>query len=178
MMVTSTMIATFLANTEFFSSFTEEEIMAFIPHVEIVKAEDEAILFEENEPGDAWYMVLTGSVGIVKTMPKGPPHELARLESGDCFGEMALIDDSPRMASAVCHEDSILASISKETFDRLLSQHDPLATRLLKAMASVICGRQRELTCILQDIVDFQEPTTVVNHPDLAQALQRHMTWN
>ena len=178
MMVTSKMIATFLANTEFFATFTEEEIMSFIPHVEIVKAEDEAILFEENDPGDAWYMLLSGTVGIVRDMPAGPPHELARLESGECFGEMALIDDSPRMASAVCHEDSILASISKEPFDALLAEHDPMATRLLRAMASLICKRQRELTSILQDIVDFQEPTTVVNHPDLADALQRHMTWN
>jgi hypothetical protein len=45
-------------------------------------------------------------------------------------------------------------------------------------MAGVICRRQRELTSILQDIVDFQEPANVIDHPELAEALQRHMTWN
>jgi CRP/FNR family cyclic AMP-dependent transcriptional regulator len=178
MMVSQKMIATFLSNTEFFSSFRMEEIVDFIPHIDIVEAEDEAILFEEEDPGDAWYLVLHGTVGIVRGMDGAPPHELARLETGECFGEMALIDDAPRMASAVCHEDTVLATISKNTFDKLLSANDPLAMRLLRAMAGVICRRQRELTSILQDIVDFQEPANVIDHPELAEALQRHMTWN
>ena len=178
MIVTNSMIATFLAHTEIFSSFTREEIMEFIPNFEIITSDDCAILFEENDPGDGWYMLLSGTVGIVRNMPSGPPHELARLESGECFGEMALIDDSPRMASAVCHEDSILAMIPKDTFDRLLAEHDRLATRLLRAMSAVLCRRQRELTTILQDIVDFQEPAATANNPNLTLALQRHMTWN
>ena len=178
MMVTNKMIATFLSNTEFFSTFSMDEIVSFMPHIEIVQAEDEAIVFEENDVGDAWYLVLNGVVGIVRNMPSGPPHSLALLESGECFGEMALIDDSPRMASAVCHEDTILARLSKEKFDELLAMNDPLANRLLRAMAGVICDRQRELTTILQDIVDFQEPKSSLEHPDLANALERHMTWN
>jgi CRP/FNR family cyclic AMP-dependent transcriptional regulator len=178
MMVTDKMIATFLSNTEFFASFSMEEVVEFMPHIVLVRAEDESILFEEDDAGDAWYLLLHGTVGIVRNMPGGPPHELALLETGECFGEMALIDDSPRMASAVCHEDSILASISKDDFDRLLSENDPLANRLLRAMAGVICRRQRELTTILQDIVDFREPEGAMGHPDLANALQRHMTWN
>ena len=178
MMVTDKMIATFLSNTEFFATFSMEEIADFMPHIEIVQAEDEAILFEENDVGDAWYLVLHGMVGIVRNMPNGPPHSLALLESGECFGEMALIDDSPRMASAVCHEDTVLARLSKERFDELLAINDPLATRLLRAMAGVICRRKRELTTILQDIVDFQEPKSSLEHPGLTDALQRHMTWN
>ena len=178
MMVTEKMIATFLSNTEFFASFSLDEIMEFMPNIDLVKAEDESILFEENDPGDAWYLLLHGTVGIVRNMPNGPPHQLALLETGECFGEMALIDDAPRMASAVCHEDSVLASISKDCFDRLLAENNPLATRLLRSMAGVICRRKRELTTILQDIVDFQEPSDPLNSPDLANALQRHMTWN
>ena len=178
MMVTEKMIATFLSHTEFFSGFSMDEVLEFMPHIDIVQAEDEAILFEEDDAGDAWYLVLHGMVGIVRNMPSGPPHQLALLESGECFGEMALIDDAPRMASAVCHEDTVLASLSKERFDELLAAGDPLATRLLRAMAGVLCRRQRELTTILQDIVDFQEPKTSLDHPELASALERHMTWN
>ena len=178
MMVTNQMIATFLSKTEIFSAFSMDEIVAFMPHIEIVQAEDEAIIFEENDVGDAWYLVLHGVVGIVRNMPSGPPHSLALLQSGECFGEMSLIDNSPRMASAVCHEDTVLARLSKEKLDDLLAENDPLANRLLRGMAGVICHRQRELTTILQDIVDFQEPKSSLEHPDLADTLQRHMTWN
>ena len=56
-------------------------------------------IFREGEAGDAAYVVETGSVAIVKTI-EGTAMRLATIGLGGLFGEMAILDGSPRMASA------------------------------------------------------------------------------
>ena len=115
------------------------------------------ILFQEGTLGAAVYVVLEGHVRIERAMPSGPAHELGLLGPGEMFGEMSLVDGAPRMASATAETNVLLARLGRESFEARLDAGEPVATRLLRAMAGALCARQRELTWLLQELVDFDE---------------------
>jgi CRP-like cAMP-binding protein len=63
-----------------------------------------AHVFGEGEPGDKFYLIIEGAVRISRMVPGMGEENLAVLRPGNYFGEMSLIDDAPRSATAVCHE--------------------------------------------------------------------------
>ena len=169
MPVSTTQLAAFLSRTEYFQRCTPEEISQAIDIFDTVKLNSGEYLFREGQRGDAWYMVLQGEVSVVKAGESGPPHTLAQLSAGEGLGEMALIDDAPRMGSVYAMEPTVLVRLSRERFITMLRSNHATATKVLWAMAGVLCKRQRELTYILQELVDdpgprpSPDPTTMAN---------------
>ena len=98
---------------------------------DFVKAGDR--LFEEGDPGDAAFIVESGIVAIAKTV-EGAEVELARLEAGELFGEMAIIDGSPRMARAIAIEDSVVVRIPADALAAKLAKFDPFLQALIKIL--------------------------------------------
>ncbi|MDP6785744.1 MAG: cyclic nucleotide-binding domain-containing protein [Rhodospirillales bacterium] len=88
------------------------------------------VLFTEGDAGDAAYIVHSGSVGIFKEIEDGRI-QLAMLKDGELFGEMAIIDGSPRMAEAVTLEDSVIVKIPKDVLESKLTSHDPFLRALI-----------------------------------------------
>jgi len=62
-----------------------------------------ATVFSEGEPGDKFYLIVEGAVRISRIVPGMGEEALAVLRPFAYFGEMSLIDDAPRSATAVCH---------------------------------------------------------------------------
>ena len=156
-------VSEFLANTSYFSNLSEEAISELIAHTEIVVLADDEELFAEGDPGDAWYLVISGIVIITRSSPSRPPHVLGTLEPGEGFGEMALLDDSPRLGAATAQGAATLLRLPREAFAALMDANHPGTTRLLKAMAMVLSQRLREVTWILQDLVDEPAPSIPVD---------------
>ena len=88
------------------------------------------IVFEENDPGDALYIIARGSARILK----GGAGQvvLAILQAGDFFGEMALLDQEPRSASVEVQQDATMLMIAREDFQRLLLARPHIAFALLR----------------------------------------------
>lgn len=80
---------------------TLESLLGLCP-IDEVRANE--YFFRENDAADAMFVLETGKVAVLKSW-KGGDHLLRTLERGDCFGEMALIDLSPRSASVQALED-------------------------------------------------------------------------
>jgi CRP-like cAMP-binding protein len=95
----------------------------------------DAYIFREHEQGDRAYIIAKGKVEILKQGPEGPI-SLRVLQEGAMFGEMALIDDEPRMASAKAVEGAVdLLEIDKKTFKKKLSLADPFTRGLINILA-------------------------------------------
>ncbi len=98
-------------------------------------------IFLEGEPGKALFIVLDGRVSICR-VGLGSEHRLATLAPGAYFGELALIDDQPRSATARADEPSALLILYKSHFDDLIEGHSTIAVRvmgnLLKALAGYV----------------------------------------
>ncbi|CAL8370057.1 unnamed protein product [Arctogadus glacialis] len=85
------------------------------------------VLFSQGEEGTSWYIILKGSVNVV-IYGKGV---VCTLHEGDDFGKLALVNDSPRAASIVLHEDNChFLRVDKEDFNRILRGVEANTVRL------------------------------------------------
>ena len=175
--VTPDMLVDFLSKTEIFDGFQRAEIEVFAPSLEVVRVEASHTIFQEGTNGDAWFVILDGEVSVTKEMPSGPPHVLSHLHAGESFGEMALMDGAPRMATLYAVEATLLVRLPRDTFLDLLRERSMPAVKLLWAMASVLCRRQRELTHALADLVE-EPDESVRDFEMLGQLLRANITWN
>ena len=178
MEVTDQLLTQFLSKTEIFEGFDTAEIALFVSHLEITKVPASHTIFQEGTTGDAWFVIMNGEVSVTKEMVSGPPHVLSHLYPGDSFGEMALMDGAPRMATLYAVEDCLLARLSRDSFMQLLRDGQMPAIKLLWAMASVLCQRQRELTQVLSDLVEAPDEESVREYEALSQLLRTNVTWN
>lgn len=91
------------------------------------------VLFNEDDKGDVMYLIREGKIKITKG--KGEDEKvLAVLKEGDFFGEMAIIDDSPRSASAIAATSVSLLVIDKETFTSKIKEN-PLIEYILETLS-------------------------------------------
>lgn len=102
------------------------------------------VLFREGEIGEQLYLVLEGKVRISRQISGMGEEALAVMGPGEEFGEMALIDDSPRSADAVAHEACKLLIITREAFEDLLYIHKDLAYEILWNFIKILSGRLRQ----------------------------------
>ncbi len=91
------------------------------------------LLFDEGDKGDVMYLIRQGKIKIIKG--KGEDEKvLAVLKEGDFFGEMAIIDGSPRSAGAVAATEVSLLVIDKETFESKIKEN-PLIHYVLETLS-------------------------------------------
>lgn len=105
-----------------------------------------AMVFREGDQGDKFYLVLEGSIRISRQAPGMGEEALAILRPGSAFGEMSLIDDSPRSADAVAHESCRLFVVKKEALEDLLFVDRDLAYDVLWRLVRILSSRLRETT--------------------------------
>lgn len=87
-------------------------------------------IFVEGERGDAAFIVESGEVGIYKEID-GEVVRLGTIRPGGIFGEMAVIDGSPRMAAAKAEAHTVLVRIPKGVFDQKMASCDPFIRGLI-----------------------------------------------
>jgi CRP-like cAMP-binding protein len=104
------------------------------------------VIFQHGDLGDKLYVILDGRVRISRDVPGMGEEALAVLNPGAIFGEMALLDDTPRSADARVHEKCRLLVISREAFEDLLFLHKDLAYEVLWSMVRILSSRLRETT--------------------------------
>ncbi len=101
-------------------------------------------IFKHGDVGDKLYLILEGKVRISREVPGMGEEALAVLGPGQVFGEMALLDESPRSADARVHERCRLLALTKDAFDDLLFMHKALAYEVLWAVVQMLTQRLRE----------------------------------
>jgi len=90
-------------------------------------------LFREGDAGAEMYIVESGSIAILRSARGNEP--LAVLEPGDFLGEMAVLEDQPRFASALARTDTRLLRIERGAFAELLRQNVEIAVRIMRKLA-------------------------------------------
>lgn len=132
-----------LKQVDLFDGLAEEDFERLHRIAEPVPLDAGTRLFEEGDPGDRFFVVVRGSVELTKGGEDG--ERLAVLRAGQAFGEMALLNDAPRSATAQASEQSYLIGISREEFFALLDA-DSLAARLLKNLSKALWATSVRLT--------------------------------
>jgi CRP-like cAMP-binding protein len=109
------------------------------------------MIFSENEPGTELYIIQRGVVKITKIVEDNEVL-LAMLKPGDIFGEMALLENKPRSASAIAMEDCTLMAVNKANFERMVASQPQLITRLTTLLAERLWFIYKQLAnTLIQD---------------------------
>jgi CRP-like cAMP-binding protein len=93
------------------------------------------VLFRENDPGDAMFVILKGRVAILKRVMENVDKTLAILDTGEYFGEMSLLLKADRTATARILEDAELVEVTRDTFKQVLQEHYEIGVNLLIQLA-------------------------------------------
>jgi CRP/FNR family cyclic AMP-dependent transcriptional regulator len=103
-----------------------------------------ATVFSEGSEGDKMYLILSGAVRISRQVAGMGEEALAVLRAGNYFGEMSLVDESPRSADAKAHEATELLVLKKDDLEDLLFVDRDLAYDLLWNFVRTLTSRLRD----------------------------------
>lgn len=110
------------------------------------------VIFWQNEPGVGMYVVQSGEVGIFADYGAPEQKQLAVLIPGDFFGEMALLEDDNRSATAVALCDSQLIGIFHPDLFDLFERKPRLGIQVLATLANMLAQRLRKTNLELQQL--------------------------
>jgi CRP-like cAMP-binding protein len=109
------------------------------------------IIFSEGDIGTEMFILQSGTVELLKSIG-GETRVLTTLEKGDFFGEMSVLEDVPRTASARAKTDVELVRINGATFDAMLKSNTEISVRMMRKLSR----RLREVTAMLEEAVGRQ----------------------
>jgi CRP/FNR family transcriptional regulator, cyclic AMP receptor protein len=92
------------------------------------------LLFREGDPGREMYVIQSGKVRLTRNI-RGQEKLLADLSAGEFFGEMSIINDKPRTATATVIEDAQLLVLDPKTFEAMIKANTEIAVRMIKKLA-------------------------------------------
>jgi CRP-like cAMP-binding protein len=132
-----------LKSIPMFSKLTPQEfrIVAQIAHERSYMAGE--IVFEQGDEGLGMYVVLEGRIRIHQACPEGRTEDIAQVEAGAYFGELALLDGAPRSASATAAEPTRLLFFFRPEFMDILETHGRLGAKLSLEIARHTAERLR-----------------------------------
>ena len=120
----------------------DQQLGRFAQFMEVEKVGKFDFVVSEGEPGNAMYLLLSGSLRV-RQMVGGRESLIATLKPGEFFGEISLFDDDPRSADVVANEASVLLKISEDKFDELTEKMPEVATPFLMAVGRNMARRIR-----------------------------------
>jgi len=106
------------------------------------------VLFHEGDRGEEMFVLQSGKVKISKQI-RGVKKTLATVEKGDFFGEMAILNDKPRSATAETIEECEMLVIDRKTFDTLLRGNVEIAIRFIKRLADRLRETNDQLEALM-----------------------------
>jgi CRP-like cAMP-binding protein len=101
-----------------------------------------SVIFSEFEPGDCFYLIQTGRVQLIKIV-NGFEKNLDILQPSEIFGEMAILENSPRSATAIAYDEVKALEFNKANFEVLMMGNPAIAMKLLKTFVKRIFAQKR-----------------------------------
>ena len=147
---------------------TEEERDLSCPDLEEPALEIQFIqkgqsLFKDGDPAIAAYIVASGCVGIFRKVD-GKNAPVARIRKGEFFGEMAILDGSPRRATAVALEDTTLSLVSKESLEEKMEASDELIRTILLTAIQNLRTAHEDYTQKARSLQDLLKTMSLSRH--------------
>ncbi|GAB6042437.1 hypothetical protein JCM17961_31140 [Endothiovibrio diazotrophicus] len=132
-----------LAESGLAAGMDEAERAVLLSYLERLELADGAVVFRQGEPGDALYLIVRARARVVLRLDGGHERLLGNLCTGTLFGEMALLDGSPRSADVRALGPLTCYRLSRDAVDRLTRDHPRLAVHLLAGLGRELSLRLR-----------------------------------
>jgi CRP-like cAMP-binding protein len=115
------MVDTFVKQLPLFSTLTAEQRTSLCKEFDMVSCKTGREVVLQGEPGDSFYIIVSGRMRVVIEDVYGVERTVAILSVGDCFGEIALLENIPRTATVIATASASLLKLEKRQFDRFLA---------------------------------------------------------
>jgi CRP-like cAMP-binding protein len=102
------------------------------------------VIFEEGQAASEMLIILQGKVSVILTLPNGFTYRVNTCTPGMTFGEMGLLDRSPRSATVRADTSILALSLSAEVFEALLNEHPLISAKLLGNISRHLAIRLRK----------------------------------
>ena len=143
----------FLMELSLFDALKEKELEIVANHMTFFELEKGEILFEEGDKGDCIYFVLDGFIDVIKESSPGSRVVIASLPRGRSIGEMSIIDNYTRSATAKVRTKSSFLTLTQESFDVIIDGYPKIGTKLLKAISRLLSQNLRKTSSLLADYI-------------------------
>jgi diguanylate cyclase (GGDEF)-like protein len=141
-----------LKNVDFFSKLQKNELNVVARYSEYYPYKKGEAIFEQGSCGDELYIIKEGEVVIRRSFGDRTT-DLARFIEGESFGELDLLDETPRTVSAVAETDSVLLVFPMRdvSFRDVLQKHSEIFSRILHKLLIMIAGRIRSTNKLVSE---------------------------
>ncbi len=127
-----------LKGIELFEGLSVGEFAAVASVTEEIVYPAGEFVIKEGDTGETMYMIASGEVSVVKGQGQDQEIELARIGTGDYFGEMALVDDVVRSATVRTEKESRLLVLHKQEFKEIVREYPQIALQICKVLSARI----------------------------------------
>ena len=160
--------ATLLAQVPLFASLEDVHLAELAGKLALRNYRRGQIIFQQDDPGSALFIIKTGQVKITTVSPEGEEGILAILTDHDFFGELSLLDGKPRSASATAMTSTQTLILRRDDFQNVIGAHPNLASDILAALSE----RLRRSDVLIEDAFFLDLPTRLAKR--LLQLGERH----
>jgi CRP-like cAMP-binding protein len=136
-------ISSMLLDSDLFKHLSTPELRAAARYFSVNNIAEDDTIFEEGDIGNFMCIVHAGSIAVIKANHNGELVQVATLNHGRAFGEMAVLDGERRSATCMAAEDSILLTLSKEALDQMLEEHPRIGADVIRVIAVSLSRRLR-----------------------------------
>jgi CRP-like cAMP-binding protein len=145
-----------LNSVSIFSDLEGDELERIAERCEERKFSADDIIFVEHTEGNEMFLILEGQVSIqLELTNEDDVMPLITLKSGDIFGELSVVDESPRSATARSLTDTNLLVLSKRDFDDLMESDHELGYKVMRMIAKLVSRRVRHANQKILDNVSW-----------------------
>jgi CRP/FNR family transcriptional regulator, cyclic AMP receptor protein len=134
-----------LDTVEIFSGFTQSELADILAGAEKCVFQPRQTILTEGSTGHFMYIIIDGEVEISKKLAVGGNKVLTRLSAGNCFGEMALVDNNVRSATVKSVSKCIMLRLSENEFRK----NPPAGAKLYRNVARLLSQRLRDTNAMI-----------------------------
>lgn len=146
--------STALRSVPFFANLNQNEAESLADRLVVRHFNQGQVIFHHGDPGGLLYIIIRGKVKITHSTPEGHEALLAILGVDDFFGELALLDDSPRSATAEAIQTTETLTLHREEFIRFITNNPKFSLHVLQSLAHNI----RRLNSQLSDVFFLDLP--------------------
>jgi CRP/FNR family cyclic AMP-dependent transcriptional regulator len=127
----------------------KQDVSDVLQHKTYKKGE---LVFQQGNPGTGLFIVMTGSVDVQQEEDDGTILHLASAKPGEFIGELALLDDSPRSASAVAVDDTSVVALYRTDLLALAEGRPRLGVKILMQLSQIVAERLRRTNRALKEV--------------------------
>jgi CRP/FNR family cyclic AMP-dependent transcriptional regulator len=136
---------TVLKSVPLFASLADEQLRLLVPVVARRSATRSSTIMAAGDQIDSLYIVISGRLKVMMSDAEGKEVILSLIGPGEFFGEMGLIDDSPRSASVVTIEPCELLSITKRDFKKCLAENVEMSMAVMRGLVRRLREADRKI---------------------------------